>query len=80
MMPLFYSYSFFFFKQTLNKEVIKGQLKELVWGSVEKMLNKLLEQEAQYERSEERQKGIGADTTIVISPQPPEMPYCMSPD
>lgn len=30
----------------LNKEVIKGQLKELVRGSVEETLNELLEQEA----------------------------------
>ena len=31
---------------TLNEEVIKGQLKELVRGSVEETLNELLEQEA----------------------------------
>ena len=43
----------------LNEEVIKGQLKELVRGSVEETLNELLEQEAEqltqaarYERSE----------------------------
>ena len=30
----------------LNEEVIKGQLKELVRGSVEETLNELLEQEA----------------------------------
>ena len=30
---------------TLNEDVIKGQLKELVRGSVEEMLNELLEQE-----------------------------------
>ena len=29
----------------LNEEVIKGQLKELVCGSVEETLNKLLEKE-----------------------------------
>ena len=47
---------------TLNEEVIKGQLKELVRGSVEETLNELLEQEAEkltqaarYERSEARQ-------------------------
>ena len=46
----------------LNKEIIKGQLKELVRGSVEETLNKLLEKEAEsltqatrYERSEARQ-------------------------
>ena len=46
----------------LNEEVIKGQLKELVRGSVEETLNDLLEAEAEkltqagrYERSEQRQ-------------------------
>ena len=46
----------------LNEEVIKGQLKELVRGSVEETLNELLEHEAErltqaarYERSEARQ-------------------------
>ncbi len=45
----------------LNEEVIKGQLKELVRGSVEETLNALLEQEAErltqavrYERNEQR--------------------------
>ena len=45
----------------LNEEVIKGQLKELVRGSVEETLNELLEQEAEkltqaarYERNEAR--------------------------
>ena len=43
----------------LNEEVIKGQLKELVRGSVEETLNELLEAEAEkltqaarYERNE----------------------------
>ena len=47
---------------TLNEEVIKGQIKELVRGSVEKTLNELLEAEAEkltqagrYERNEARQ-------------------------
>ena len=47
----------------LNKNVITGQLKELVRGSVEETLNELLEQEAEtltqaarYERSEVRQE------------------------
>ena len=46
----------------LNEEVIKGQLKELVRGSVEETLNELLEagaekltQAARYERNEQRQ-------------------------
>ena len=46
----------------LNDEVIKGQSKELVCGSVEESLNELLEKEeesltqaARYERSEARQ-------------------------
>ena len=46
----------------LNEEVIKGQLKELVRGSVEETLNEQLEQEAEkltqaarYERNEQRQ-------------------------
>ena len=46
----------------LNEEVIKGQIKELVQGSVEETLNELLEAEAQklpqtarYERNEQRQ-------------------------
>ena len=46
----------------LNEEIIKGQLKELVRGSVEEPLNELLEKEAEsltqaarYERSEARQ-------------------------
>ena len=34
----------------LNEEVIKGQLKELVRGSVEETLNGLLEAEADYFR------------------------------
>jgi len=45
-----------------NEEIIKGQLKELVRGSVEETLNELLEKEAKsltqaarYERSEARQ-------------------------
>lgn len=46
----------------LNEEVIKGQIKELVRGSVEATLNELLEKEAEsltqatrYERSDARQ-------------------------
>ena len=46
----------------LNEEVIKGQIKEMVRGSVEETLNELLEKEAEsltqaarYERSEARQ-------------------------
>ena len=46
----------------LNEEIIKGQLRELVRGSVEETLNELLEKEeesltqaARYERNEDRQ-------------------------
>ena len=46
----------------LNEEIIKGQLKELVRGSVEETLNEMLEKEAEsltqaarYERSGARQ-------------------------
>ena len=46
----------------LNEEIIKGQIKELVRGSVEETLNELLDKEAEsltqaarYERSEARQ-------------------------
>ncbi len=46
----------------LNEEVIKGEIKELVRGSVEETLNELLEAEAEkltqaarYERNEQRQ-------------------------
>ena len=31
----------------MNEEVIKGQFKELVWGSVKETLNELLEQETE---------------------------------
>ena len=58
----------------LNEEVIKGQIKELVRGSVEETLNELLEGEAEkltqaarYERSEERQ-ATAAATTAGTSP------------
>ena len=55
---------------TLNEEAIKGQIKELVRGSVEETLNELLEAEkltqaARYERSEARQ-GYAAGTTTGI--------------
>ena len=46
----------------LNEEIIKGQIRELVRGSVEETLNELLEKEAEsltqaarYERNEARQ-------------------------
>ena len=49
----------------LNEEIIKGQIKELVRGSVEETLNELLEAEAEkltlaarYERSEARQGSL----------------------
>ena len=48
----------------LNEEGIKGQIKELVRGSVEETLNELLEQEAEsltqaarYERSVQQRHG-----------------------
>ena len=56
----------------LNEEVIKGQLKELVRGSVEETLNELLEAEAEkltqaarHERNEQRQA-----TAAATKPQP----------
>lgn len=69
----------------LNEEVIKGQLKELVRGSVEETLNELLEQEAErltqatrYERSETG-RGTGADTMTGISPRPLGRSSCTFP-
>ena len=54
----------------LNDEVIKGQSKELVCGSVEETLNELLEKEAEsltqaarYERSEARQATAAVTAT-----------------
>ena len=62
-----------------NEEIIKGQLKELVRGSVEETLNELLEKEAEsltqaarYERNEVRQ-GTAAAIMTGISLQPPAM-------
>ena len=62
----------------LNEEVIKGQLKELVRGSVEETLNELLEQEAEqltqaarYERNEAR-RGYAAAIMTGTSPPHPE--------
>ena len=61
----------------LNEEVIKGQLKELVRGSVEETLNKLLEAEAEkltraarYERNEQRQGTTVATITATSLPFP----------
>ena len=57
----------------LNEEVIKGQLKELVRGSVEETLNGLLEAEAEKRHKPDvmnaanNGKGIGAVITIAIS-------------
>ena len=60
----------------LNEEVIKGEIKELVRGSVEETLNDLLEREAEtltqaarYERNEARQG----------SPRPPATLRSMCP-
>ena len=64
----------------LNEEVIKGQLKELVRGSVEETLNELLEAEpenltqaARNERNEQRQGYRGGATTTATSPLLPGM-------
>ena len=61
----------------LNEEVIKGQIKELVRGSVEETLNELLEKEAEsltqaarYERNETRQATAAATMTEIL-PRPP---------
>ena len=63
----------------LNEEAIKGQIKELVRGSVEKTLNELLEAEAEkltqaarYERNEQRRATASA-ITAEISPPLPKM-------
>ena len=62
-----------------NEEIIKGQIKELVRGSVEETLNELLEAEA---RNSPRQpatsaarpvRAIAAVTMTEISPPPPGM-------
>ena len=57
----------------LNEEVIKGQIKELVRGSVEETLNELLEKEtesltqaARYERSEAQQGYPTGDITLHV--------------
>ena len=62
-----------------NEEIIKGQIKELVRGSVEETLNELLDTEAEkltqaarHERSEARQ-ATAAVTMTGISQQPPGM-------
>ncbi len=62
----------------LNEEIIKGQLKELVRGSVEETLNELLEkkaesltQAARYERSEPEIRATAAATmTATLLPLP----------
>ena len=60
-----------------NEETIKGQIKELVRGSVEETLNELLEagaqkltQAARYERSETRQdyRSGHYDRNLIITP------------
>ena len=67
----------------LNKEVIKGQIKELVRGSVEETLNELLEAEAEkltlatrYGRSEARRgyRRSGHEETL---PRPLAISLCM---
>ena len=68
----------------LNEEVIKGQLKELVRGSVEETLNELLEREAEkltqavrYERNEARQGHRSGHYEAL--PPPPAMLRSMCP-
>ena len=68
----------------LNEEVIKGQLKELVRGSVEETLNELLEQEAEkltqaarYERNEARQGYRSGHYDRNLTPRP-GVRFCVS--
>ena len=61
----------------LNEEVIKGQLKELVRGSVEETLNELLEQEAEKltqapATSEMRPDRVTAAATMTGTLPPPQ--------
>ena len=63
----------------LNEEVIKGQIKELVRGSMEETLNELLEQEAEkltqaacYERNEAHQGYRSGHYDRRTLPPPPE--------
>ena len=65
----------------LNEEVIKGQLKELVRGSVEETLNELLEAEAEkltqaarYERNEQGQATAAATIAAASPPLPGTLP------
>ena len=69
----------------LNEEIIKGQLKELVRGSVEETLNELLEKEAEsltqaarYERSGPV-RATAAVTTTETLPRPPATSRSTSP-
>ena len=64
---------------TLNEKAIKGEIRELVRGSVEETLNNLLEAEAdrltqaaRYERREERQGYRSGHYDPGISQQRPE--------
>ena len=66
----------------LNEEVIKGQLKELVRGSVEETLNELLEAEANKLTGMSAMSSVRvivAATTTVISPPLPEMSHSRCP-
>ena len=64
-------------EKIVQLEVIKGQLKELVYGSVEETLNELLEAEAekltQAARYESSARATAAVTTAAISPLHLEM-------
>jgi len=61
----------------LNEEVIKGQIKELVRGSVEETLNELLEAEAEKLTKQQGMNGMkpakatAAATMTGISSRPP---------
>ena len=56
----------------LNEEVIKGQIKELVRGSVEETPNELLEQEASMLTQAARYERTAAATMTGTLPPPPE--------
>ena len=70
----------------LNEEVIKGQIKELVRGSVEETLNELLEKEAESLRhrppatsAARLVRATAAVTMTGISPPPPATSRSMYP-
>ena len=52
-----------------NEEIIKGQIKELVRGSVEETLNELLEAEA-----EKLTQVMGAGVSVIFAPKVSALP------